>query len=138
MQLVNPRKPVQGIAYIVIALLGAIIVGADPLVSAVLDALIAFGSTMTEAQRESIETLARIVFQLIGAAGIVKIGANVGESQVTPTAHPRLEAGSEVEVLSRAGNVTGDLVRIEASPPGPSAIDAETGEEVHAGPIPDG
>jgi hypothetical protein len=118
MQLVNPQTPVKSIAYIVMAVLGAVIVGAEPLATALVQLFIAFGGSMTPEQTDALITVVRIVAQLLVTAGVVQIAANRQSDAVTPVANPTLPADSVVNVQG-----TEDKVVIAASPPGPIGYD---------------
>ena len=120
MQMVNPNTPVKSIAYIVIALLSAVTLGAEPLASALVDLFIAFGGAMNDAQQEALITVVRIVAQLLISAGIVKVATDRQEAAVTPVANPSLPVGSTVNVIGSE-----DKVVIESSPPGPTGIEGD-------------
>jgi hypothetical protein len=122
MQIVNPVKPVQSIAYVVIAVLAAITLSAEPLASALVQLFVAFGVALSQEQQDALITVVRIVAQILVSAGVVQFAAKQQEKNVTPMAAPVLPAGSVVTVEGSE-----DQVEIQPTPPGPVAIEGGSG-----------
>lgn len=128
MQLVNPQKPVQSAAYLVIAVLSAVTLAAEPLATALIGLVVAFGLTMSQEQIDALVTVVRIVAQILVSAGVVQYAATATKAQVTPMANPTLPEGAEVNVLG-----TEDSVVIAPTPPGPAGVPGGGGAAAEAG-----
>lgn len=118
MQLLDPQKPIQSVTYVVIAILSAVTLAAEPLASALIGLVVAFGAQLTQEQIDALITVVRIVAQILVSAGVVQFAANAQKAAVTPVANPTLPAGSVVNVQDSP-----DTVEIQPSPPGPVGIE---------------
>jgi hypothetical protein len=118
MKIVDPGRPVQSVAVVLMLVLSAITLSAEPLAAAVIQLVVALGVAMSPELQDALITVVRIVAQILVSAGVVQFAANLQKAAVTPVANPTLPAGSVVKVEGSE-----DQVEIQPSPPGPVAIE---------------
>lgn len=118
MQIVNPQKPVQSVAFLLIGVLSAITISAEPLAQALIALFVALGIAMSPDLQDALITIVRLVAQILVSAGVVQFAANLQKAAVTPIDNPTLAAGSIVNVEG-----TADQVEIQATPPGSTDIE---------------
>ena len=89
-------------------------------------ALIAAAAGLAQVLAVTLTTLDPTVVATILGATTLFLGsfiAFLANTQTTPISDPRLKVGTEVSVLTSAGQKTNDTVTIQPTPPGPTGHD---------------